>query len=160
MQLTEEGEGEGEGVAQRWQRALLLARDPIEVVSCAWMACAEWGTERIHREAALDQEGITPGFVCLREILAPPDAAKPRSPRALRAEKRKLRVARRHPGVAFGAESEAGRWFADQERPWRRLWAEAFLGPLLNETFSLPDGRLGCRAETDPSLSDWGHLEV
>lgn len=135
------------------QRRLLLARTPAEVVSYAWMACAETGAERSHREAALDQESIVEGFGA--GVL--PTVGRDRG-RKLK-QRRKARVSQKHPGIVE-PESEAGRWFAHPERIWSRFWQDAGIGRLIHDVYTTPDGCLGCRDDSVPHLPGWTGLSM
>ena len=143
------------------QKSLLMASTPLEVASYSWMACAQYNSERLMREHALDEEGLVTGFGVLAKDHRETETQHVFSPRwNLRQTRRTERFnnTARHPGVEEGSKSAVGCWFASEQRSWGHLW-ETGAGALVHDTYTTTEGVFGYRIETEPALSAWTIME-
>ena len=136
------------------QKSLLMATTPREVTAYAWVACVEYGSERVMREKALEVESRVPGF----DILLHSSARGGRVDLLRWQRRERIKRIGRHPGVGSVSRSEAGAWFASTERTWHRI-CDADHGFLVYDTYTTPSGELGYREPSDPQLSGWTVIE-
>lgn len=138
------------------QKSLLAASTPLEVSAYAWVACAEYGSERVMREKGLEMEGRVAGFDALIQCgsrLSSGDRAD-----LLRCQRReRIKRLNEHPGVASASASEVGVWFASEERSWHWCWAMEG-ETLVYDTYTSPTGELGYRVPSSPQLTGWTAL--
>ena len=139
------------------RNSLLQSESVEEIMSYAWMACAEYGHERVCRETALDHECRVNGFRILEGVTRTVNDCM--SIAGLVREGRRKRIERSNRYscvIKCPSSSAAGRWFASNERSWSDKW-NVCIGRLVYDMYTTDTGELGYHMKTDRSLSGWTH---